>query len=222
MVKKSRKRKRLVPTYIIGSIFVVVIVIVAGFSYYWASESLVAKDSEIDSLEEEIRNLQEKFENSVEFTTLYLKANDAIGDAWVNEGTATEYYDWGGYFYDYDNFSGADEYWTYAMDYYYFAAGYYRESKVFFGRAKDLAPTEDYGTVMQKYEELAESGAKIMDYMYEAAEYFASASLYYSQGKWEQGDSALETGNERIASHDAEVPIYNDLLSEIKVIEDLL
>lgn len=209
-------------TRVIGIISIVAVLIVAGFSYYWANTGLAEKDDEIDSLNEEIRNLQEKFENTIEFTTLYLKARNEIGGAWTNERTADDYHDWGGRYYESDNLGGADEYWTYAMDFYSYAAEDYRSSRVLFGRAGDFAPTEDYADLMQKYTRLAESGVKLMDYLYQASEYLAATSRYYLQEKWEQGDGQLEKGNEFISAHDNEVPIYNDLLAEINVIEDLL
>lgn len=139
-----------------------------------------------------------------------------------NWGIAESYYDWASYSYDYDNLEGAAEYWTYAMGYYSYAEGEYRDAKALFRTAENYAPNKSYRNLAVKYTQLMESGAKIAVYKYEASEYFASASTYYSQGKWDQGDSALETGNERIASHDNEVIIYNDFLSEIESIIETL
>lgn len=203
-------------------IFVVVVLLVAGISYYWASGSLTEKDSEISSLNEEIGDLQEKLENTIEFTTLYLKARNVIGDAWANDKAAWDSYDWGGYYYEYDNYDGADEYWTYAMDYFAYVAEGYRNSKPFFRHAENLAPTEDYADLMRTYKELAECGTKRSDYMYEASEYYAATARYYAQGKWEHGDAQLAIGNERLASHDSLVSTYNDLLAETNAIEDRL
>lgn len=220
----------------IVAIFVVAVFLVAGFSYYLGSRSQTEKDDEIDSLRRnlaekdtiiagknsEISSLQGQIEDGQTFTKLYAKAMDhyIIEESYRASGYG--YHDWAGYSYDYGDYQEATDYWTYAMDYFSFAEGEYRDAKALFKVAKDYVPNEDYQNLADKYIQLTDSGAKIMMYMYEASEYYASASTYYSQGKWAEGDAQLEIGNERISAHDNEVPIYNDLLSEIESIIEML
>jgi len=229
-MKRTRKKQaRVKQTYIIVGISIVAIILAVGLSYIWASGSLTAKDSEIRSLQEsnaqkdnEISSLQRQVENGQTFMKLYLKAMDHYTDEETNFAVGEDYYDWGSYYYDYADYEAAAEYWTYAMDYYFYADSEYGDAKALLETAESYAPNETYRNLAAKYVQLIESGAKIAIYIYEASEYYASASTYYSQGRWDEGNSQLAIGSVRIASHDDEVLIYNDLLSEIDSMIEML
>lgn len=209
------KRTRMKQTYMIAGISVVAIVLVAGLSYIWASGSLAQKDSEISLLQEQV-------ENNQTFLTLYLKAMNRYADAEYYRAEAYAYYGEAYDCYESGFYLLARDYWTSAMDPYSYAKSNYEAAKALFEQAEPYAPNEIYRNLTTKYVPLMESGAKIMGYIYEASEYYTSASNYYYQEKWEQGNSQLAIGSERLASHDDEVPIYSNLLSEINSLIEML
>lgn len=232
---RRKKRKKGMRSIHLRLMFIVAIVISTGFGY-WIGKSTKNGEGEIESLQRslaekdniiagkniQLNSLQDQIEDGQMFTKLYAKAMNHYMAEESNYALATSCYDWASYSYDYGDYQEAADYWTYAMDYFSYAEEEYRDAKALFGTAKDYAPNEDYQGLADKYFQLMESGAKIMSYMYEASEYYASASTYYFQGKWIEGDTQLEIGNERISAHDDEVPIYNDILSEIESIIEVL
>lgn len=223
------KRTRMKQTYTIAGISAVAIVLVAGFSYYWASGSLAEKNSEISLLQSslgekdnEIGSLQGQVENGQTFSTLYLKAMNHYVDADYWRGEAHAYYGEAHDCYEDGFFLLAKGYWTSAKDSYSYSRSEYEAAKALFELAEPYAPNETYRNLTTKYVLFMESGAKMMGYIYEASEYYASASDYYYQERWSQGDSQLAIANERIASHGNEVLIYNDLLAEIDSLIEML
>jgi regulator of replication initiation timing len=177
---------------------------------------------QVNQLSTEKDMLQGEIENHQEFLVLCLKGYEKLGTAWKNEGAAEEDYDEASYWYDEGFYLLTEEYAGYAMAYYGYASQNYRDAKALFEQAKNCTPTDTCYELVVAYVGLTESGAKIMDYMYEASEYFASAAGHYAKGEYAAGDADIETMNERISSHDAEVPIYNDYLAEIRSILEIL
>lgn len=82
------------------------------------------------------------------------------------------------------------------------------------------------GDIFETYSDLISSEVKIYNYMYEACEWFETASrqyAYYSLSTTPEddislvsGNDAIESMNEKIRAHDAEVEVYNTLLAKYK------
>jgi len=212
-----------------GSISLLAIFLVAGLSYCWANNSLAEKDDEISSLRELIENkdrqitlLQRDAENHQDFLRMISNGWMELGTAWLHKGTAQANYDEASYSYSLDFYPLTQKYADSAKDYYDSAALSYGNAKAFFQLAKNYASTDTLYQLATVYEELVDSGTKLMYDLYEANEYFAAAANEFEQGNYVSGNDYIELMNQCISEHDNEAPIYNDYLSQIYALWETL
>ena len=181
-------------------------------------ELLADKESVIETKEKEIESTKIFYER-------YIKASNNFGLAISNSAMANYYYYLASAAYKDAEASYQDtiDYCVEAREYYSLASQDYNNAEALFKKAKEIAPEGDWTDIVEKYELLMDSGSKIETDMYEACEYFETAVLKYSQ--WTQyndnsyklaGDEAIDDMNEKIRSHDAEVPKFNKYLAGIK------
>lgn len=214
-------------TYVVVGISVVAIVLVAGFSYYWASGSLAEKDSEISSLQgslvekdNTIASLESQIENTRNFERLLLKGMEYYEDGLVNVGYGGSNHDEFSTTYEGGFYLLAQGY-ANSMDIYYgYATNNFGHAKARFELARSYAPNEKYLHLIDNYINAAEYGRQIYSEMHQVGEYYASACNYYDQGLWSTGTEQLEEGNNHLAVRDNLVLIYNEYLANIDALLD--
>ena len=202
---------------LVAVIAVVCLVGSAGATYLFVNEM---NQSEINSLTSDISSLNDIDEDRQKFDRLILKAMDALGDAWFNQGYAEAYNDEADYSYSVELYGWCEIYYSYALDYYSYALESYGDGRLIFNQAEDYATNDETLEFTQKYIEYIDASITMLNYDFDICENLAFACVYYNLSEVEIGDVYLEDSNDALSEQNDFLNTYNDLLAEIELMLD--
>lgn len=206
---------------LVAVIAVVCLVGSAGATYLFVNEM---NQSEINSLtsehESEISSLNDIDTNRQKFDRLILKAMDALGDAWLNNGYAESYQVEADYMYSVGSYEWGEIYYSYAQDYFSYAGDSYGDARLIFNQAKNYATNDNTLDFTEKYIEFIDASRIMLNSDFEICDNLRLACYYYNLSEWDTGDGYLEDSNDALAEKNDYVDTYNDLLGEIEFMLD--
>jgi len=106
-----------------------------------------------------------------------------------------------------------------ARDTYMASNEHYHKAINYFKKANETAQ-EEYEEKIKLYIKASDIAINMNYAIYEACEYLETASDYYLNNNFENGDKAIEKANEKIKLRDSYVKEYNDYLSKLEILEE--
>lgn len=174
---------------------------------------LVLKEVSLAEKEVVIQNTKSFFDTYIKATTKWelANSNDNAGDFYFD--LAKDYY------------SDPNAPWSYtiesckiAREYFSTAAGEYNNAEALYKKAKEKAPDYYWTSLTTQFSLLMNSASIIVWNKFESCEYLESTAQSYYNGDITGANWALAESNKKIAAHDKEVLVYNDILAEINAI----